>query len=259
MALLVCGAASGAESAPTWEAGAGIASLSLPGYRGSDHQSVTALPLPYLIYRGKRLKISREGVKAKLFDLENLSVSLSAAATLPGHHGDDPARHGMPKLLPTLEIGPSFDWRVTTADYRWCFCVPVRAVLATNFNEHQNIGWLTNPQLRVERDGSLGRWQVLSSVSAGPLWAEHRYHAYFYSVQSQYATTDRPTYTAAGGYSGTRASFFVGLHRDPWRIGLGVIGDWLAGSAMADSPLVKSRTSAIIGLGVSYRLWSSGR
>ncbi|HWH49052.1 MAG TPA: MipA/OmpV family protein, partial [Burkholderiales bacterium] len=41
---------------PLWEAGAGVAVIDFPDYRGSNERRVIALPIPYLVYRGDLLK-----------------------------------------------------------------------------------------------------------------------------------------------------------------------------------------------------------
>jgi MipA family protein len=38
-----------------------------------------------------------------------------------------------------------------------------------------------------------------------PLYAQQRYHGYFYSVAAQYAIPTRPAYEPAGGYPGSEA------------------------------------------------------
>jgi hypothetical protein len=50
-----------AEQLPLWEAGFGIAPITFPDYRGSNQQSSYVLPLPYLIYRGDRLRVTETG------------------------------------------------------------------------------------------------------------------------------------------------------------------------------------------------------
>jgi len=240
------------------ELGAGVGALMNPDYRGSKRYRTTVLPVPYVSFHDKRVELSRDGLAAKLFHAESFRLGVSASASLPSDDSKDSARRGMPDLLPTFEIGPSLDWRISERGGKWDLRLPVRAVAAADFNEFEGIGLLSNPNLRFSRDHvALGAWQLETSISAGPLWASRKYHRYFYRVESRYATADRPAYDPSGGYSGARASAYVGLTRGPWRVGLGLTHDVLAGAVIQDSPLVETEHSTVIGLGVFYafRAW----
>ena len=259
--LLLCAltlAPAAALALPKMEAGVGVGTAALPTYRGSDHYGVVALPLPYFIYRGDRIRLTRQGLRARLFDLDHFNLGLSAAFTVPGHGGDDPARIGMPSLRSTLELGPSFDWNYVEGDYAWCLCVPVRSVTATNLRHFNPAGWTSHPHLKLEHFVYSERRFLVESVSFGPVFADHKYHAYFYDVAPQYATAERPAYQTRGGYSGFRGSLFLGARQGKWSGGIGVIGDWLGGAVFADSPLVKTKGAATFGLGFAYSLWSKG-
>lgn len=261
-AWLLCSFAAQAETAappaqPQLEAGIGLIELTRPNYRGSDHYSSSVLPLPYLIYRGDRLKVTREGVKARLLALDHLNLGLSAAFNLAGS-SDDPARTGMPELRSTLEIGPSLEWRGQHGAYNWCLCAPLRFVTATDLRHYNAAGWVAHPHVQLARFGQIDGWDTQASVSLGPVWATRKYHAYFYDVAPAYATAERPAYAAAGGYSGARASLYYGVTRGRWRAGVGVLGDWLGSAAFENSPLVKTRSAVVVGVGVSYRLFERG-
>jgi outer membrane protein len=239
------------------ELGAGIGALSNPDYRGSKRTSTTVLPVPYVSFHDKRVELSRDGLAAKLFHAESFRLGLSASASLPNDDSHHSARRGMPDLLPTWEIGPSLDWRVSERGGKWDLRLPVRAVAAADFNEFEGIGLLSNPNLRFSTDHvSFGAWELETSLSAGPLWATRKYHRYFYRVAPRYATADRPAYDPSGGYSGARASAYLGLRRGPWRMGLGITHDELAGAVMHDSPLVETEHSTVIALGVFYSFWT---
>jgi outer membrane scaffolding protein for murein synthesis (MipA/OmpV family) len=77
-------AISHAEELPLWEAGLGVAGLSLPDYRGSDQQRFYELPLPYLVYRGDFLRLDRNGITGLLFHSEQVRLNCPPSAKL-GH------------------------------------------------------------------------------------------------------------------------------------------------------------------------------
>jgi outer membrane scaffolding protein for murein synthesis (MipA/OmpV family) len=252
-----------AQPLPRWEVGAGVASLTNPDYRGAEHYNFRAFPVPYLVYRGERLRVTRDGFSARLFGSDRLLLNLSLAVSLPGS-GDaaDSPRAGMPKLLSTFELGPSLDYWLyepRSNQWNWRLRLPVRSVAATNFQKFEQAGWLAHPYLQLSRGTRIGSWSAKFSASLGAVWATRQYHSYFYEVDPQYATPDRPAYEAGGGYSGARGSLYLGLSRGPWRIGLGVVDDWLAGASFMDSPLVQTRNAAVIAFGIAYRFWASDK
>ncbi len=239
------------------ELGAGLGLLSNPDYRGSAQTRTTVLPVPYVSYRGKRLELSRDGLAARLFNTDSFRLGLSGSGSLPGDDSQDSVRQGMPRLLPTFEIGPSLDWRVSESGGHWDLRLPVRAVAAADLDEFQGIGWLGYPHLRYSRDDlRLGAWELETALGAGPLWASRKYHRYFYRVDPRYATLERPAYDLGGGYSGARATAYLGLRHGPWRLGLGVTHDVLSGAVMRDSPLVETGHGTVIAVGVFYSMWA---
>lgn len=240
---------------PRLELGVGVGLLSNPDYSGSASVSTTVLPVPYFVYRGERIQVTRDGLVARLFGTPNLRLAVSASASLPGNDSQDTARRGMPKLLPTFEIGPSLEWRFSEVGGHWDLRLPVRAVAAADLDEFERIGWLTYPHLRYGQGRRWGDWTVEGAASAGPVWASRDYHRYFYRVEPQYATPQRPAYEPAGGYSAARTTAYVGLRHGAWRMGLGISHDTLAGAVMRDSPLVETGDATTIGFGVFYTLW----
>lgn len=262
MAVL-CGAPALAQSPaqPVWEVGPALGVVHYPDYRGARNDNLIVIPAPYLVYRGERVRISRDGIKAELIEGSRLELSLSAGFSLPGDDDDpDSPRAGMPELLPTFEVGPSLDWWLrepVLGRWNWRLRLPVRAVAATDLRDFEHAGWLAVPHLRVDRGLRLAGWGVNLGASAGALIATRKYHAYFYEVPPEFATAERPAYDAEGGYSGTRLGLSVGATRGRWRVGLGAGADLLSGAAFEDSPLVQTDRSLVIGAGISYRLWAS--
>lgn len=258
-ALCLAGSAGAAEPLPRLEAGIGVATLVHPDYRGSSRYNLSAFPLPYVIYRGDVVRVTREGLRAQLLDRDRLNLTMSAALSLPGGADGDSARRGMPRLMPTFEAGPSLDWSLHEPDSPVSvrLRLPVRAVVATDFRNIESAGWLAHPHLQVDRAFGVGGWTLNTGASAGPLWATRQYHAYFYEVAPRYESLpERPAYAARGGYSGTRAVAFVTLRKERWRVGIGLLSDWLDGAAFEDSPLVETQGATVLGIGVSYRLWA---
>lgn len=257
LAAAVCGpGARAAEPEPRIELGVGAIVLTVPDYRGSDHYDVQAFPVPYASYRSRNVQLTREGLRARLFTLDRLTSSISAAVNLTGRR-DNPDRAGMPQLSPTLEIGPSLDYRVDEGP-NWALRarLPLRGVMAIDGFRWE--GLVAQPHLRFDYDQKLAESSLFWLASLGALWGSREYHEYYYGVATQYATPSRPAYSARSGYSGARASLSATWRLGRWRLGVFAADDWLDGASFEDSPLVKTVNNLTGGVFATYRLYERG-
>jgi len=247
------GAAAGAS--PLWEVGVGVAGLSFPDYRGSDQARSYVLPLPYFIYRGRRLRVDRRGVRGLLFSSPRFVLDLSMDGAVPVDSSRNEARVGMADLKPVVEIGPSLDVIIERAPERLVrLRFPVRAVVATDLQSTQREGWTFNPQLAVD-------WRRVWRVGAaiGPVFATQPYHAYYYSVRPADATPARPAYEARAGYSGMRATLSLSRRFRRYWMGAFVRYDALSGAVFDDSPLVRRDYAVTVGAGIAWIIGRSSR
>ena len=240
---------------PRWELGLGLASLSIPDYRGSDEQRGYLLPLPYVQYRGELFQIDREGAHGKLFTSEYIRLELSVNAGPPARSDDNEARRGMPDIDPIVEIGPSLEIYLSP-DRAWSIRLPWRAVAATDLSHVDGIGWVFAPNLNYE-SRQLGGWGFGAAV--GPLYASEKYHDYYYEVLPAHATTARPAYDAKSGYSGSRMMFTASRRFTDFWVGAFARYDQLSGAAFEDSPLVKKKSSFMAGVGIAWILAEAKR
>jgi len=250
-----------AEQKPLWEAGLGIGALRFPDYRGSDEAQVFPVPVPYFVYRGKFLKADREGVRGELFNRKYAELSISANATIPVRSEDNAARRGMRDLKPTVELGPSFDlhvWRSSDERMKLDVVMPLRAPLTVE-SSPRSIGVVFAPRVNLDIADVAGYTGWNFGVGAGPLFADDKFHDYFYSVTTRDARPDRPAYDAGGGYSG--AHFIVSLSKRFPRYWVGgyLRYDTLAGAAFVDSPLVKQQNYLAGGFGIAWMIGESER
>lgn len=242
-----------AEDLPRWEMGIGLGGLYLPDYRGSNEQSGYVVPLPYLIYRSDFVNVDREGVRGTLLGWDRVRLDISAALDIPVNSDQNEARAGMPDLDSTFEIGPALEvrlWEGATKN-RLTLNLPLRVVIATDLAHYDSLGWVFAPYFSFTipwptRD--LGDIEF----SFGPSYASHHFHDYYYGVEPQYATPQRPTYEADSGYSGSRYS--IGVSRRVGDIWFGVFAryDDLSGAVFINSPLVKQDHAVTVGGGIAY-------
>jgi MipA family protein len=245
---------------PLWEAGAGVAVLDFPDYRGSNERHSLVLPIPYLIYRGDFFKSDHESVRGQLYKDDRLDLHLSVNGTIPVDSENNDARRGMPNLDPTLEIGPNLTvmlLRTDTTHLNLRF--PVRAVIATNLSHVNDEGWVFAPQLNVDfydRFPGPG-WNL--GFAVGPLYGNRRYHNYFYGVAPQFATPERPAYEAPGGYAGVQFISALSKRFASFWVGGFVRADTLSGATFEASPLVRQKEAYSAGFAVSWVFSRSSR
>ena len=247
-----------AAQLPLWEAGAGVAVLDFPDYRGSDERHTLVLPIPYVVYRGEFLKADRESIRGQIYKDDRLDLHLSVNGSIPVDSGDNSARRGMPNLDPTLEIGPNLTvmlLRTGTTHLNLRF--PLRAVIATDLSHVRDEGWVFQPQINVDfydRFPGPG-WNL--GFAAGPLFGDKRYHNYFYGVAAQFATPERPAYEARGGYAGMQWIAALSKRYPSYWVGGFVRADTLSGAVFEASPLVRQKDSYAVGIAFAWVLGRS--
>ncbi len=240
---------------PLWEAGLGVAPLTIPDYPGSDQRHSYVLPLPYFVYRGRILTVGRNGIAGHLLRSRRIHLSVSVNAGAPVNSSSSDARAGMPSLYPTLEIGPVLDVCLDPVCRRasgWSVSLPLRAVIATDVRHSHFIGWVFNPLVGYDTRLWLGGLPWHFGGTLGPVFATAEHNAYYYQVDPVYATVVRPPYVAHGGYSGMRLTFAVSRRfRNTW-FGAFVRYDNLYAAVFENSPLVRTRNSVMAGFGVAW-------
>jgi MipA family protein len=248
-----------AKEEPLLEYGFGIGAVAFEDYRGSDTTHAYPLPIPYLVYNGKFIKADREGVRGTLFNQDWIELNLSGNATTPVRN--DRERNGMPDLRSTLELGPSLDFHLLRSDdshIKFDLRMPLRTAITVEASP-KFIGWTFTPRLALDIVDPLGYGGWNAGFLVGPLFANRRYHDYFYSVAPQYATASRPTYEATGGYAGSQAITALSKRFPRFWVGAYVRYDTLSGAAFADSPLVVRNSYWSAGFGISWMLHTSSR
>jgi MipA family protein len=243
-----------AQAAPLWEAGMGIAGLNFPNYRGSKHEQHYLLPFPYLIYRGKWLKMNRDGLRGLFYESPRISLDISLDGGMPSRSDEHTIREGMPDLDPIFEIGPSL--KILLAENmartkKLTLKLPLRTAIATDLIHFEQVGWLFAPQLKLEtRLGDKKRWRLNFGVSAR--YATQDYHDYYYSVAPEYATVTRSPYSATGGYSGTQLTLSLSWQLKNLRLATFLRYDNLHHTVFDDSPLFEQKHAMMAGFAIAW-------
>lgn len=241
-----------AELRPLWEAGGGLGLISFPDYRGSDERHFLALPFPYFIYRGERLKVDRQGVRGLLLDTRRYEFDFSMNATPPVDSENNRARQGMDDLDPTVEFGPSLILKLLRNEQRDISLelrLPLRASVAVDLTHLHNAGFVFQPNLALDFYNLKG-WKL--GFLAGAVFGDRRQHHYFYGVAPEFANTGRAAYEAHGGYGGNYMTVALRRRLDRWWIAAFARADDLHNATFRDSPLVRSDRAYYAGLAFAY-------
>ena len=229
--------------------------LDFPDYRGADERTTYVLPLPYFVYRGDVFRVDHEGVRGLFLNSDRIELDVSANASVPVKSSDNQARHGMPDLDPIVELGPTLDvtlLRSLAQRTKLKLELPLRAAIATDLTHAHSAGWVFQPQLSldVNRLELLRGWRL--GAAAGPVFADQRYHSYYYGVEPQFATAQRPAYQARGGYSGAQMTLATSRRFSRFWVGAFARYDWLSGAVFEDSPLVRQNHAFAAGFALAW-------
>jgi outer membrane scaffolding protein for murein synthesis (MipA/OmpV family) len=239
---------------PLWEAGLGLAAVSLPDYRGADTSRTYLLPAPYFVYRGEFVKADRNGVRSTLFNTDRVELNLSLNATLPVSSKNNAARQGMSNLRPTVELGPTLSvnlWNAPSGKMKLDLRTPLRTAVTMESSPRQ-IGWLFAPNINLDVRDPFGMSGWNLGMLAGPNFQSRRYNSYFYSVGAGDATAARPRYDAPGGYAGSQFTAAASRRFERYWVGAFLRYDTLGGAAFEDSPLVQRKNAVSAGIAVAW-------
>ena len=238
-----------------FEWGAGLLNLYGNHYRGSDQGRLWTFPLPYFNYSSDRIEVDPSFIRGIIFHNEWFSFKLSLMAGPNAESKKNRARAGMPSLDYTLEAGPMmvfYLWKSDNKEFALNFEWPFREVMATDFSYLKHVGLFTVPYLNLKHEGTPATWNWRSELSVSPMFADQKYHEYFYGVDKQFVLPNRPSYHARGGYSGLQTTVFFNKRIGNLIIIPVVRWDYLNGATFMNSPLVKIKNYLLAGLGTFW-------
>lgn len=234
------------------EWGAGFLNIYANHYRGSDQWKHWIFPIPYFSYSSEHLEAEPSFVRGIFFHNEWFAFKLSLMAGLNVESKDNRARQGMPSLDYTFEAGPMFIFHLWESEdnnmainFEW----PVREVLATDLSYLRQVGVYTVPYFNFIHAPTPSVWNWSSELSVSPMFGDREYHEYFYNVDPQFATAERPTFRSRGGYSGFQTTLVLNKRLKHFVIIPFFRWDYLEKAAFEKSPLVKVKNYGLAGLG----------
>jgi len=248
------------EPLPLWEIGVVAIAAYQPAYPGSDQDLARLRILPFGIYRGSLIRADGNGIGLRAFRSPRFEWDVSGSGSFGSSANKVHVRRGMPSIGTLVEIGPALkvnlgdlvdakrEPRLTQLE------IPVRAVFDVN-DGFAHRGWTFEPRL------SHTAWTGPSFalvVSASALVGDRTLNHLYYGVDSPYATADRPAYQASAGLIATRLNASL-RHRINSTLRLQYFAqvETVRGAANEDSPLVRSRQDAGVGVSLIWGVWHS--
>lgn len=232
-----------------YELGIGAGVVTYPSYVGSKSNNRIISPIPYLRYEGEKMSLAKGGLKYNFFNNDKITIDLSLGASLPVESDNVPLRNGMEDLDFTLELGPRLNYEIhKDQEHEVTFKLPVRMVVATDIKNFGNQGFFIAPNLNYvfEKD------DFRVKLKTGPLWADSKYHNYFYGVGKQDVTLARNAYDAKEGYNGYRNTLSLKYRKGAWNYGAFVSHINIDGATFEDSPLIETKNALYLGTFISY-------
>lgn len=249
---------------PLWELGLFNGIARIPHYPGSDEYELYALPLPYLIYRGKIIQSDKYGIKGIFLKTKHLESSLSFYGN-PPVGGDNRARKGMPDLDALFEIGPAIKWFFKdrgSLDSLY-LSIALRGVSSANFDSGIGLAYqgLHGGVNLIYSNRSLFAQSNLDfDLNVGVDFADYDFNSYFYDVSSNYVLPERGSYESNSGYAGFSVSASV-QKKISRNVSLGGYSRWdnISGAVFDDSPLVRQKNNFVIGCALIWKIAESER
>ncbi len=236
---------------PLWELGGFGLGVSQQAYPGSDQQVQRGLVLPYVIYRGQYLRADQGSAGLRAIKTQDFELDIGVAGSFGSGSDDIQARKGMPKLGTLVEFGPRAKWNLGEGPGkgRWSVELPLRGVFDLS-DGGQYRGIAVEPELVFSRRGPTG-WAY--STSVGAILANRQLADTYYGVATPFAVANRPAYAAKSGLVAWRLGVSASRSITPdWRFFSFAQLDSVSGAANENSPLVKQKNGASIGIGVAY-------
>lgn len=232
-----------------FEVGIGAVALSTPDFPGSSNSNNQLLPFPYVKYRGNRLQVD-DGAEFRLFDTPDLKLAISGNGSLPSS-ADNPERVGMNKLDPTVELGPSLEYRIkhSYTSSLWLE-LPLRASV-TLTEDLDYVGLTTHPRIAWRLPAHF-KYDWKLRFATGPVFSDSDYNGYYYDVGISEVSPTRAAYDAPQGYSSFRTDFTYSRRIGEYWLGGFFRHDLLSGSVIEDSSLVSKSSNLTAGFAMAW-------
>jgi len=234
-----------------------------PSYPASEEMQVNIIPLPIPIYRGRFLRLfedSENPIRGKVFERDRIKLDLDLDITFPADSDEIEARTGMPDLDFLLQAGPELDLQFARQEFlegRWHLALQGRGAVSFDGLDPSYRGLTFSSEFRyIAQITSRDEFKFRIT----PTFATQEYMAYYYQVDPQFATPERPAFKAKGGYLGT--DFTWNWNRkftEKLSVWCGARLGVYSGASNKNSPLFTDDVTPSLYAAFMYKFWESKR
>ena len=232
--------------------GLGFFGLKVNHYRGSDQMKDYNFYVPYIYYKSDTVEAEGAFIDTTFFESRYLSFKFSMVVGPNVESETNRARQGMPELNYNFGIGPmAIIHLIKGPKFFLEIDSSIRQEFQTNLSHTAAIGNTNTTYLTtryVVKDFSI-------ELGLGRMFATEDFHAYYYDVDSQYITPERPYYESEGGFSGNITLLSLKKKLGDLMLYGFVRHEDLDGVVFENSPLVKQTDYYFLGLGVFYLIF----
>ncbi len=234
-----------------------------PSYPASEEMQVNVVPLPIPIYRGRFLRLfedSENPIRGKVFERDRIKLDLDFDLTFPADSDEIDARTGMPDLDLLVQAGPELDFQFIGQEFlkgRWHLALQGRGAVSFDGLDPSWRGLTFSTEFRYIAQLT-SRDEFKFRIT--PTFATQEYMAYYYQVDPEFATPDRPAFKARGGYLGT--DFTANWSREfteRLSVWFGARLGVHSGARNKNSPLFTEEINPSVYGAFMYKFWESKR
>ena len=243
---------------PLWEVGVFGFAVSQPAYPGAAERTNRAFGLPFLIYRGKFLRVDESTVGVRAMKTPTTELDIGFAGSFGARSTDVAIRQGMPSLGTLFEFGPRLKVNLPepAPGARLRVELPLRAVLDVS-DSFRGRGLSFEPEVNLGLHVAAG---TRLGAKLGLIFGDRKLNDHLYGVAPPFATADRPAYEGKAGLIATRLGLSSASSLgNGWDLFTFVRHDLIKGSANEASPLVRKSGGPSVGIGLSWTFWRSDR
>lgn len=234
-----------------------------PSYPASEEMQVNVVPLPIPIYRGRFLRLFEDNenpIRGKVFERDRIKLDLDFDLTFPADSDEIDARTGMPDLDLLVQVGPELDFQFIGQEFlkgRWHLALQGRGAVSFDGLDPSWRGVTFSAEFRYI--AQLTRRDEFK-FRITPTFGTQEYMAYYYQVDPEFATPERPAFKAKGGYLGTDFTWnWSRQFTENLSVWFGARLGVHSGARNKNSPLFTEEINPSVYGAFMYKFWESKR
>lgn len=241
-----------------WEFGVGMGFVRYEQYPAAGKYTELFLPVPTFQYRGRTVRADdREGAKAYIFKGDHWSIHMSGTGSPYLKSKDNEARKDMDDIPWIGAVGPEYSY-MPNSELNFSF--GTFQAIATDFDMTRFSGVIFQGRATYSIYKTMGEnirsytkfYITLKNTSS-------EVQKYYFGVDAQDETPNRPKYKAKAGFLDTQVSVFQSFKAGKWAYYIGANYAYYGSAVNKKSPLHKSDDQFNYLAGITYVIGESKR